>query len=82
MLLYNCIKYLLCFNSQPTAVELWTLRPVWVIQMNSVLKIFLVSVKMENLFAGSMWAWFVRLSIHHVNVKYILNYELNLDPPK
>lgn len=82
MLLYNCIKYFFCFNSQPTALELGTLRPVWVIQMNSVLEIFLVSVKIKNLFAGSVWAWFVCLNIQHVNVKYILNDELNLDPAK
>lgn len=50
--------------------------------MTSVLEIFLVSVNMKNLFAGNVWTWFVCLNIHHVNVKYILNDELNLDAAK
>lgn len=55
---------------------------VRVMQMTSVLEIFLVSVNMKNLFAGNVWTWFVCLNIHHVNVKYILNDELNLDAAK
>lgn len=50
--------------------------------MTSVLEIFLVSVNMKNLFAGNVWTWIVCLNIHHVNVKYILNDELNLDAAK